>query len=1208
MVKRVGAFIRRFGLLVAIGTTLAIVLSLAHHIHRDQHSDFAHFQQRFARLESRLDAFTKHVASCWKKGGQLELLEEYPEAETDNAFFLHVFRNDSLIFWNTNQLPVYSFAELHFPVEGMVRLQNGWYYTHIIHQGGTLIVGSCLIQRGYPYENDQLQNTFNTLLSLSPGTISLDPGKGRAIRNTKGAFLFTIQPSVENTMRGVEDTELFIGVIVLALLIWYQVNRWFPGIRARVVLLVLFTGLRLWCLESDWLSGLSASELFDPTILALGEWTPDFGELILSFVLFLFFINTLLVLIRGIRPGDFLAKPVVIFFLLAVPVLSWWMGSVGQQIVENSSIPLQLDQLFSLTRYSLLVLLIVGIAGFSYVVLLYELMRAFLRVGWKKRMLALTWLVSAILYVLVNWWLGTNWNAIVWPVSLSGVIVFSVLRDLEKWNFSVILLLLLLFSVGATSSFQTFAETKERAERELYANQLADDRDINTEIEYLTTKKKLLEEPYLQRLTSSKDRPNPSALKEALERRIFSGFWERYDIDFYYYDWSDTVTKLNGKRRQDLELLVNRHGLMSEMDSCIFLIKDYTSQYSYVIREHLQTDSASLWLYCTLKSKKIPEEIGFPRLLISDKANVFESLENYSIAKYYNGKLVNRYGAYSFPYSSDVLKETHRVAKRFFEKGGYNHFLLKRGDSDMIILSKQDANWVDSVTTMAFLFVSYGILLAVYSWLQARNRRLAFRRLSLAVKIQVVLVGLVFLSLLGFSLGSGTFVKNQYEQYTNDVIREKLRSVGTVGKFRIGGFSEIEEAAKGDLEYYLRNWSQIFVTDINVYDLGGQLVGSSRPKIYNIGLLSEQMNPLARKALVFEKKSEFIHQERIGKLKYLSGYIPFFNDDGGLIAYLNIQHFDQQNEFESQIQRFLVAIINVFMLLLALSIVGAIFVSNWLTSPLRMIQRSFSRMELGKNNQAIDYQSNDELGDLVREYNLKLVELETAAQQLAQSERESAWREMAKQVAHEIKNPLTPMKLSIQQLQRVFDPNDPNSKMKIDRVAQSIIEQIDALTSIANAFANFAKMPQPRMERLELRSLLESLVAVFEAQDSCKIGLFASLEAVYIQGDKEMLLRVINNLVTNGIQAIPSDRKGKIHVILTADERRVTIEVTDNGTGIPEEQLSTVFEPYFTTKSTGTGLGLAMVKQIVEGHGGTIEVKRTDTTGTTMVLTFPRVD
>lgn len=1208
MVKRLGAFFTKHGLLVAIVITIATFFSIVNHIQKDKHGDFESFQTNFSDLEQELSVFARNASDYYSRKGEVGLVQKYTDAENKGAFFLHVFRNDSLVFWNTNELPVYPFAELHFPADGVVRLQNGWYYSTIIKRGRTLLVASCLIQHAFPYENEQLQNHFNERLSRSPGILSLDSTEGITIKDANNKFLFNVQTVPENEHIGLEETELFILIVVLFVMIWFQFIRFFPSPWMRIGLVLFYAGLRFWSLKANWLVGLSASELFDPTILAFGEWTPNLGEFILSFVLFLLIVNTLIKSIRSIVVDDRFGKICTLIFFVLIAPISWWMASIGQEMVENSSIPLQLDHLFSLTRYSLLVLLVVGVAGFSYIMLLFELYSSFLRVGWSNRVLVAVWALTSVLYGCANWIMETNWNNVYWPIVLSGIVVFSVIRFREKWGFSFVLLLLLVFVVGATSSFYTFSQTKERAERELYANQLADDRDVNTEIEYLTTKQLLLNEPYLLRLSSLQDRPNPSALKEALERRVFNGFWERYDIDFYYYQESDTTSEINGKLRAEFESLISRHGFVSEMDSCIFLIKDYTSQYSYLIREKIKSKDRSVWLYCTLKSKKIPEEIGFPRLLISDKAKVFESLENYSIAKYFDGKLINRYGVYSFPYSSDVLKGTLKQDKLFFNKGGYNHFMLKSGKNNMIILSKKDSDWVNAVTTMAFLFVSYGILLAIYSWLKAKNKRMAFRRLSLAVKIQVVLIGLVFLSLLGFSLGSGTFVRNQYEQYTSDVIREKLRSVGTVSKLRLGEFSDINDSGnRADLEYYLRNWSQIFVTDVNVYDLHGQLVASSRPKIYNIGLLSEQMNPTARKALMFEKKSEYIHQERIGTLKYLSGYIPFFNDEGDLIAYLNIQHFDQQNEFESQIQRFLVAIINVFMILLALSIVGAILVSNWLTSPLRMIQKSFSRMELGKNNQAIDYQSNDELGDLVREYNLKLIELETAAVKLAQNERESAWREMAKQVAHEIKNPLTPMKLTIQQLQRVFDPNDPNSKAKIDRVAQSIIEQIDALTSIANAFANFAKMPHPKVEKLELRDFLSSLVAVFESEESCLVKLVAPAEKVFIEGDKEMLLRVVNNLVTNGIQAIPHGRKGQVYISLYVEPTMVFIEVSDNGLGIPQEQLSTVFEPYFTTKSTGTGLGLAMVKQIVEGHGGTIEVKRTDDNGTTMLLRFQRI-
>ena len=1206
MVKRVRAFFKRFGLLAGIVFASLALLAFYNQSAISSHDHSGSFQKAFNRQELELEKFTHKAFTDFTTKGIKAVEAENPSA---NAFFLHIYRNDSLISWNTNMLPIYALADMHFPSPGLIHLQNGWYYTEILKKGNLQVVGSFYIQHTYPYTNDQLRNNFNPKLANFEGSIIPEEIKGSKIYSRKGVYLFSFEEIETLEHENRSETLLFIGILLISLLLWIQLNRWFTGYFAPLVLAVVFTAVRFAAISYTWFSGFENSSLFDPSILALSEWTPNLGELLTSFLLFLLVCNAVIRMLKRIRiPGNG-TQAVTFTGMLLLPLLYYWMSFMGQEIVENSSIPLQLDQIFSLNRYSLTVLFMIGIAGFAFVSIVYEVMQAFLRSGWKLRLLALIWAASGILFLLVSFGLKANSiNSALWPVLISGVVLFVTWRLHGRWNFSLVLFALFLFSIGATSSIHEFARIKERQERELYANQLADEKDLNTELEFFTTRQKLLEDPYLERFKTKENRPDASELKEALERRVFNGFWERYDMDFFYFDKGDTISRVNGKRLNDLEKLISRHGEVSEVDTSLFFINDYTSQYSYVFVQELQLDSATVLFFGTLKSKKIPEEIGFPRLLISDKAKVFESLGNYSIAKYYSGRIVAKYGTYSFPVEAGVMQEAVGQPRAFFDKDGYNHFVLKRTGRDMIILSKQNTGWVDWVTTVAFLFVSFGFLLALFLLLQSRNNTMTFRGLSLAVKIQVVLVGLVFISLLGFSFGSGTFVRNQYADYTNDLIREKIHSVGAVSLLRLGELASLDGATRGiDLDYYLRNWSHIFVTDVNIYDLHGQLVGSSRPKIYNIGLLSEQMDPEAKLAMMTDKKSEFIHQESIGELSYLSAYAPFFNNEGKLIAYINLQHFDQQNEFESQIQRFLVAIINVFMLLLALSIVSAIFVSSWLTSPLRMIQRSFSRMELGKNNQPIEYYSNDEIGDLVREYNLKLAELETAAHKLAQSERESAWREMAKQVAHEIKNPLTPMKLSIQQLLRVYDPNDPDSRQKIERVSNSVIEQIDALTSIANAFANFAKMPQPKMERIELKSFLESIVAVFDVRDSCEVKLITAGSPAIVEGDRDMLLRVMNNLLTNAIQAIPSGRKGAIEVRLEVEHKEVVVYVSDNGTGIPQEQLATVFEPYFTTKSTGTGLGLAMVRQIVEGHNGNITISDTGDQGTTVKVVLPAV-
>jgi nitrogen fixation/metabolism regulation signal transduction histidine kinase len=310
---------------------------------------------------------------------------------------------------------------------------------------------------------------------------------------------------------------------------------------------------------------------------------------------------------------------------------------------------------------------------------------------------------------------------------------------------------------------------------------------------------------------------------------------------------------------------------------------------------------------------------------------------------------------------------------------------------------------------------------------------------------------------------------------------------------------------------------------------------------------------------------------------------------------------------ESQIQQFLVAIINVFMLLLAISVILAIVMSNWVTKPLRFLQTNLSLIQFGKKNQIINYDKNDEIGILIREYNTKLVELEQTADQLAKSERESAWRDMAKQVAHEIKNPLTPMKLSIQQMMRVFEKENPAAKEKVDRLANSLIEQIDGLTRIANEFSNFAKMPSPVLENVELIQTIKNVISIFE-QEGVSILFDANVPVLEMNADKDQIIRAINNLLQNSIQAFDSNENGVIKIKLEVQETICKITISDNGKGIPEDRQNKVFVPYFTTKSTGTGIGLSITKQIIENHNGKIYFESKENSGTFFYIELPLLD
>ena len=250
---------------------------------------------------------------------------------------------------------------------------------------------------------------------------------------------------------------------------------------------------------------------------------------------------------------------------------------------------------------------------------------------------------------------------------------------------------------------------------------------------------------------------------------------------------------------------------------------------------------------------------------------------------------------------------------------------------------------------------------------------------------------------------------------------------------------------------------------------------------------------------------------------------------------------------------------------------------------------------------------NDEIGALVSEYNTMIAALEQSAQKLAQSERESAWREMAKQVAHEIKNPLTPLKLGLQLLEKSWRDKDPKFDQKFERFSKSFVEQIESLSSIASEFSAFAKMPDTRIERIDVFEVLTKAVIVYKQTENIRIAYHAPEKPFYINADRDQLLRCFNNLLKNAIEAIPHDNHGLIEINYLLTSKNILLSIKDNGNGIAENLRDKIFEPNFTTKSSGTGLGLAFVKNSIENAGGKVWFETILNIGTTFYISLPEV-
>lgn len=1169
------------------------------------------FQEKFKKLEYKLGiSLEDHSRSIGLNG----IWSNWKKIEQDPEFNFHVYQNDSLVFWNTNQLPIIRFADIHFPSDGIVHLQNGWYYTKLIKKGKYTICGSFLIKHDFSYENKDLINEFTPLLKIPfDATISLEPNPDYSIFSKDNQFLFSLLPLDDQTVSDVESKVLLL-MFLTCLLLWFMALLKFNNFLYkpfRWIFPIAIIVLRLFSLHYVWFQFLHELASFDPSLYASNEWFPNFFEYLVNCAVIFYlilFIKEQLAQEKSPQKSKWLAILLFFFNFLFWAILI----QLNKGLIEDSSIPLILDRLFELNFYSVLAILSIGALFYIYFIYTREVVRFNQKSKINGGKLAMLSLIISLLFFLYEYHFGHQLIfAALFPLIFCSLMIYFTYRENQRFQLGLGLTFLMIFSLVTALNLREFNNRKERDERELYADQLASEQDIVTELEYKSIVNKIKEDNALQIFVGASTNISLSDFEDGLERRIFNGFWEQYEMNFYLFNKSGSSLISETDNQQNtfnhLNEIIEKHGQKSEINNNIFFISDYTEQYSYIIRQTL-VDKNGLEgiLYCTLKSKKIPEKIGFPRLLISSKAKVFESLENYSIAKYNNGELITKYGWFNFPTNLSQTKTWQKENNGYYNYGGYTHFILQKSKKDVIILSSKNPTRVELLTSFSYLFTFYGILLLPLLF-QFNYTPLFKRSLNLAVKIQLVLIGLVFVSLLTFGWGSGVFVRNQYYEYTHEVIREKLASVDLELRNKLGtkNFLSISEDGN-NIEYLLQKFSKVFITDINLYDTKGFLLASSRPKIFNMGLLSEQMNPHAIHSFYIQGNSEFVHDEKIGKLNYASAYLPFHNHEGQLLGYLNLQHFGQQKEFENQIQKFLVAIINVFMLLLAISIILAIFISNWVTAPLRLLQDNFSRIRFGKHNQQISYNKDDEIGALVKDYNQKLEELEYTAQQLAQSERESAWREMAKQVAHEIKNPLTPMKLSIQQLLRVYDPTDPNSEIKLKKVANSVIEQIDALTKIANEFSHFAKMPKPEEVSLDLLPIIENVIEVFKEDAKCEILMITSLENAYVMGDKDQMIRTFNNLLKNSIQSIPEGREGKIVVYISLKNNIYHIEIQDNGIGISKDKRSKIFVPYFTTKTNGTGLGLAMVKQIIENHSGSIYFETEEEVGTKFCIELPK--
>jgi len=478
-------------------------------------------------------------------------------------------------------------------------------------------------------------------------------------------------------------------------------------------------------------------------------------------------------------------------------------------------------------------------------------------------------------------------------------------------------------------------------------------------------------------------------------------------------------------------------------------------------------------------------------------------------------------------------------------------------------------------------------------------------KLSLRTRIFVTMILLVVIASI---LIAGVTIY-QYREQSNDYHQERLerKEEQILQSVNYAIQETTYEPTTKNLGFIFKNEiykiADVQNVNFNIYDLEGELIKSSKPA-FEADSVSNCLDAEVLNNLAISPTRRYVEEKRTAGDNYQASYTYINDPKFKPIGIMNLPYFEDNSFNNMELREFLIRLGAVYLLMLMAAIILAYFISKYITRSLQTVADKLYLTDLTKRNEKILIKNpTEEIGKLVNSYNNMIDELEASAAKLARSEREQAWREMAKQVAHEIKNPLTPMRLSVQSFERRFDPKDPKIVKKVKEFSKTLVQQIDTMGNIASAFSNFANMPAQQKETLNVVSVTKLALDIFNEP---YIHFICDEDEIIAKLDRTQLIRIVTNLVKNAIQAMINVESPRILVSVVAEKDKVKIQVADNGIGIPDEFKEKIYEPKFTTKTSGMGLGLGMVRNIIENYGGTIGFTSQAGKGTVFTVKFPK--
>ncbi len=969
--------------------------------------------------------------------------------------------------------------------------------------------------------------------------------------------------------------------------------------------------IRLAMFWANFPQRLNHSKVFDPRIFASSMLNASLGEMLLNILFLMIFVIGLISATYDKNESSSVSK------------LWRWLWTVTLTLFSHLALFLQfliIQTLYSNSRYTLdvtrsinfsydrVVVYIVFVLGailfFMFSHFCYSVIKKLNRDSVKT--MWIQYLIGTIIFTIIL--IGLNHPVL--SVAL-GVMYFSIImfynlldhfKEVNYIAFIYLFLGILVATATITHAIDYFEKVRIEDNKERFADHFLIGNDVLAEFLLAEAIDNIQNDVFIKTRMFSPFMSNKNSIREKIKKVYLNRYFDRYDLKIRLFNRDGEIYGDNGK--EEYAYFKKSFGDKNKTSyKDLFYVNklgaNFTKRYvSFIDINNYGLTTGHIVLDLRLK-KIIPDNV-YPELLVDSRFLLPFENKGYSYAIYQQEKLLSHSG--DFNYQNDF--ESSYLSSKSISINGFDHLILEDDEGRKVVVSSKEYSWEGIVSNFSFLllilmFIVVLILLGytIYFYLSGSS-------LNYSARIQLYFNLAFFLPLFAVSVTTVSLVTASYKE---EVEYEHFKKALLISRNLEESLKEFSiDADKGELENSLASIAGFSNTDANLFDVKGRLVATSQPLIYKKAVMSPYLASHAMNSIISQGQNHLTIGERVGELAYNATYVAIKeNNTGEMIGVLSVPYFESEDKLEKEKIEVFTTILNIFTLVFLVFLVISYFASKWLTFPLLFITQKLKQTTLSEKNEPLEWNSNDEIGLMVSEYNKMVVNLEDSKRALARTQKESAWREVAQQVAHEIKNPITPMKLTLQYLKRML--GERSDLEQIQKPVETLLNQVDTLSEIATSFSTFAKMPMPEQEEYELTKVVKDAVTLFGNHEIDQVNLEITDEEVWTIGDEQLMGRILSNIIINAKQSVGDDPIEVLVKLTEIENNKLMILVQDNGMGIPEDIQEKIFIPNFTTKTSGSGIGLAIAKHGIEQSGGKIWFETETGKGTTFYIELPKI-